>query len=488
MNETSSAFTGIPLSRLGVEASPSGVGPRRVVSPVEWVVAGIILLVTLFLIFPEVRGMATMSLYNDEIYTVQKFSSKGPRQVLTDYRAPNNHMFYNLVNSVTRGSRSCLPGRARLFSFLSVAAMVVLVGRYFVQQGRPVLGALLLFWLFANLTYLDVILQARGYGFLALGASLCCMGTLRYFQRQATRDIVLVATAVWLATWSVPSFIFFGGPLLLLVTGVSRDKRWLFAGMICLVLIVCSYWAVHVQLLHNADNYGDEWGEAFKSWEGLHSFLNKYLLFGWFWHYSWVTFLLFAALIAGAQALRRSEGTDLASLLIGAAVLVTFLICLKLRTPSLKSMSFIVVPLAFVAMQILHRLVYREEAVLGPLIAHGAMVIGVIALSWTIWRGFTYVPIENWLGTARKIQSEFPKQTGVLAPFRPEHLRAYLKSSDYPKVTTFNRESFLRGELVVVDSSFRDRDNWDVKVLPKGFRTFVIPQQRGGYQRIYYYR
>jgi len=448
------------------------------------IAAVIILVITLITIFPEVRGMATTSLWNDEIYTIQKFSSKGPKQVLTDFRAPNNHIFFNLANSVTPGSGSFHPLRARLWSFLAFSALVVVIISHYLQLRQPLLGAVVLFLITANLTYLDSILQARGYGFLALGAALCCHGVVRYFQRRATRDIVLVAASVWLATWSVPSFVFFGGPLLLFAACFTRDRRWFWAGVSCLALIILSYWAVYDQLLEISSNYEEKWGAAFKDWTAVGVLLKKYLFFG---HAPWMVVIIASSLVAGTYTLHRSQPEDRAILLLGAAVLATWLICLKMRTPILRSVAFTIIPLSFLAAQILQRTIYRKGRVLLPIVG---TVLLTGALSWQgghIIRTFTFTPIENWLGTARRIENDFPRKTLVLADFRPTQLGAYLKDSDYPVVKTFDRKKFLCGRLIVVDSAFREKDKWDTSVLPAGYHTFQVPQRRGGFQKIYYF-
>jgi hypothetical protein len=466
------------LRKIHAAAAPLG----KCLPLLNGIAAVIVLVVTLIAIFPEVRGMATTSLWNDEIYSIQNFSSKGPGKVLTDLHAPNNHLFFNLLNSVTPASDSLYPARARLWSFLATAALGIVIAGHYLQLRQPLVGAMVLFLIMANLTNLDTMLQARGYGFLALGAALCCHGVVRYFQRGTTRDIILVAVAVWLATWSVPSFVFFGGPLLLLVTFATRDLRWLWAGMGCLALIVLSYWVVQNQMLENAVNYEEKWGLAFKDWDAVSIVLQRYLLFE---GPPWVAFLFAAALIVGAQSLRWSRPEEQAALLLGAAVLAAWLICLIMRTPIPRSVAFIVVPISFLAAQILQRIIYRKGRVILP-------IVGTLILTGAIlWQGghsistFTFTPIENWLGTARRIERDFPHNTLVLADFRPMRLGAYLKGSDYPMVKTFDREQFLRGQLIVVDSSFYEKDRWDTSGLPSGYRTVQVPQRRGDSQKIY---
>src|ERR671930_2212760 len=70
--------------------------------------------------WPEVRGMATTSLWVDEIYTIQHWSAKGPLFTVTHYNS-NNHILFNLLNSVTPGQDRFNPIRARLWSAVFVS-------------------------------------------------------------------------------------------------------------------------------------------------------------------------------------------------------------------------------------------------------------------------------------------------------------------------------------------------------------------------------
>ena len=62
--------------------------------------------------------MATTSLWNDELYSIAGYIAKGPLFTMTsESYIPNNHIFFNLLNSVTPGHYRFDPVRAR-FRFL----------------------------------------------------------------------------------------------------------------------------------------------------------------------------------------------------------------------------------------------------------------------------------------------------------------------------------------------------------------------------------
>jgi hypothetical protein len=80
--------------------------------------AALIVLVRAFLCaWPVIRGLAKTSLWNDEIWSIENFSSKGPVFVATHYRN-NHHVFFDLLNSPTPGESMYLPWRARMWSNL----------------------------------------------------------------------------------------------------------------------------------------------------------------------------------------------------------------------------------------------------------------------------------------------------------------------------------------------------------------------------------
>src|SRR5690349_742034 len=79
---------------------PSLPRAAPVVPPSEGVVAvpswkWFLLSAALPLVF--LASKRNLDLWDDEIYTVTKFVAKGPWQIVTDYAAPNNHVFYSLV-------------------------------------------------------------------------------------------------------------------------------------------------------------------------------------------------------------------------------------------------------------------------------------------------------------------------------------------------------------------------------------------------------
>ena len=146
----------------------------RVIFPdLELIAALLLLAAGLYLLGPRFGGMAKSSLWQDELHSIERYSSKGPVFTLTNYQEPNNiTWFFNLLNSLTPGKEPFHPLRARFWSFVFVALMVVVsLLSHAVDRIRPIwMGPPSAFLLLANISNLDLLLQARGYGLLAFAA------------------------------------------------------------------------------------------------------------------------------------------------------------------------------------------------------------------------------------------------------------------------------------------------------------------------------
>ena len=68
---------------------------RWFLTATEIILAMVVLVVIITYVNNWSQKMASHSLWTDEIYTVSHFSSRGPLTALTDYHAPNNHIFFN---------------------------------------------------------------------------------------------------------------------------------------------------------------------------------------------------------------------------------------------------------------------------------------------------------------------------------------------------------------------------------------------------------
>ncbi len=104
-----------------------------------------------------------LDLWHDEIYTLVEFVAAGPEKIVTDYSAPNNHVFYSLllwpVHLVSTSNFAL-----RFPSLAFAAATLWLTFRAGLRLGSEKVGALATLLLGLNQMFLIHAIQVRGYG------------------------------------------------------------------------------------------------------------------------------------------------------------------------------------------------------------------------------------------------------------------------------------------------------------------------------------
>jgi hypothetical protein len=443
----------------------------------------LIILASVIAAWQEFYHLATTSLWQDELFSIARYSAKGVLFTATHYEAPNNHIFFNLLNATIPGDFRFVPIRARVWSFLFVAGTFLLVIVYQARRQRLFEGALLGYLLAGNLGMLDLLLQARGYSITAFSALCSTLLTCEYFRRPRTLPVVGLSILAWVGTWAVPTFVLFAAPLFLVGLLLSRDWRWLVSGSVAGLLIFLSYLPVAGELIRNSQSFAAQWGKEFGTWQGISDLFATYLFF----HASpWLSFLLTTAvLIAFFSDWVRTDPAERACYCVVISTTIALAAALKLQTPFVRTLAFLVLPFGFVIVttgaRYLHKL--RRE-IQGYAIFSVAAAVFAAAVFQAC--AFSFTPIEAWKETAGAVEARFPKGTEIVASFRPEWLRVYL-DTDYRIGSKFDRPAFLQGRQIIVDSAFWAKDRFPVKELPAGYATLRVPQRRGEYQRIYYW-
>ena len=126
------------------------------------------------------HALATTGMYVDELATIAKGASLGPIVSMTDYFSENNHIFFNVITSLTLGANPYEPLRARLWSFIAMTATLILVVVFFTRRRRFLEGALVVYGIAASGTLLDLTLLARGYGIVFLCSTSMSLLLLSY--------------------------------------------------------------------------------------------------------------------------------------------------------------------------------------------------------------------------------------------------------------------------------------------------------------------
>ncbi|MGI8890859.1 MAG: hypothetical protein ACR2G0_08785 [Chthoniobacterales bacterium] len=447
----------------------------------ELVFALIVLIAGLVCAWPEFKGMATSSLWQDELYTIDEFSSHGAKYVLTHYNT-NNHILFNLLSSVHDWKDRYNPFLARSSPFAAVTLAVVFAIGYHLWRRRPFEGSAEVFLLLANVPMLTLALEARGYGFLALAALLCSILAWHYFTHESRLALVGLPIVVFLGTWTVPTFVVFGGALMVVLLIYTRDLRWLISGGFALLAIGLAYWPVRSFLQRDITDYAGLYGREFASWNAVGDLFSTFLLFG---SGASLTFLLLVLVVASLSYTRVLTPRSKASACLGFCILLTLVVCLKMQTPPKRTVAYLAVPLAFIIVTVLLDPFRRTESRQVQVWIMLLITLAAVGFTWQFHRTYHFLPIEAWRETAHRVEDRFPKGTEVVAQFRPERLNAYLPR-DYPIVAKLNLQKFNAGKQIVVDSSFWKKSRFPSKTLPEGFQTDTVAQRRGGRQIIYY--
>ncbi len=449
----------------------------------------VVLVLAFWHLAPVYRFMATSSLWQDEIYSVEVFSGHGWQKAVTDYSAPNNHIFFNLVNSLTpRTANPFLPGRARFWSFVAISSLLLLSFWQQVRQRQWLAGALAVWLVAINQELVQLGLQARGYGFTLLAGAITCWLVESYCRnpRRDRRAMWGLAFVTILGTYSIPTYIGFGGGLMLVLLLAYRDWRWIVTGIVTLAVTVLLYLPVMGQLQENAASYASQWGERYAGWSAVQATVGIYLFNDP--RSSPFVLALFPVLLLALFLGRKKMGpqASAAMALIG-ATLIFLLLCLKIRTPLVRTTAFVVLPLIYSivvvfqnAMELLSKTWLRTVLCLVS-----TVLIGLTTFKVASKRKF--VPIENWKGSAEAILAHFRPGVEVWSfPPSRNHIGKYL-SQDFPVVKTFDKEKFLAGQQVVLEARGNPRldPTLPAGLIPPGTLVMKQPQSRS-FQFLYY--
>lgn len=393
------------------------------------------------------HAMATSSLSTDEFGTIGSFSSRGPLRVITDYRAPKNHVFFNLLNSLLPDRKSYEPARARALSLLAVAFTAAVLVAWAAWRGRWMESAVLLaLWSLAP-QGLSLAMEARGYGFLGFFGIVATLAGLEYLRGKDRRWLWALAAATALGVYTLPSFLFFAGPLMALVWLADRTRWSFFAGVAAGGAILLLYAPILRQLFAAFGGY-DYQGANEADFRALHGVLMAAKLY-FFQAEDWQTWALFAALALAPFVPLARHGDRTALRVIAAAALAFFLAMLALRTPPIRTAAFAFLPLGFAGLLAIGdglRTWPPARAVVCAL-AGGALLVELIGAT----RSFQFTPTENWTLAARAIDTAFPPRIQVAFQQYAKYLGQTLACPD-ARSTNYDAAAFAEGRLVVADA------------------------------------
>ena len=465
------------------------VAGSQILQRCERIVALAAITVVVALICLYAYYMATTSLWNDELYSVKHFSSQGIWNAISNYHVPNNHIFFNVLNVLTAAvSDPYTPLAARFWSFASVLACFAVGVGWLWRRGLHFEAALFVFLSFANVRNLDVMMEARGYGLVCFFAICCSVFVCRYIETGSTKAISTAAGATILGTWTVPTFLGFGGPLMFLAFAFRPRWNSLVASGLAAIGVIVVYLPVVQQLIENAARFGDAWGRAFASWVGVGSSASLYLVPNVepAWALAVLTAILSVILLSGGN---QSVVSPIAQRVLALSVVVFFGACLVLETPLVRTTQFVAIPIALLTGLLVATILARTPSIFESL-ARCAILGGAIVLTSNTILSFSFTARESWQETARFIDAVFPRYIEVAVPSRKSWLDPYL-GEGRTSLDVIDIERFASGRQVVVSDRYLNVPieerfvGEDHAVIAVGIQ---MRQRRGRYQLISFSR
>ena len=447
-----------------------------------------------------VRLALRLSLWNDEIFSVVISSSQGAWVVVTEYQS-NNHVFFNLVNALTPdhpgglvqqlhgavggvhaltpGADSVDPARARLWS---IVALFTLLGVGCVElwrRGWFLVGAAFFAAFAANPGWLDLVLQARGYGFLGLAALVCCVATWRHLESGGTRSLVVLGAATVLGTWTVPSFVLFGAPLWLALLVATRSVRVLIGGVVTAVAMAVVFLPIIGQVWKEASQYEEIYGRSYIGLGSVADTLRTYLL---------------------GSSLLRLDRLPVA-VAVSVPLVVAVVAVLAPVAPVTRRLVLVVngsVVAFFAANVAMETAVVAGDLIDGlrprmprwsrvSVLATAAVVVAVGSLRVVgPLRPIYYVPIQNWAAAGEHVERTFPEGTGLAATrdwlggLRGSHVGdRYPDDGDQTTSTGLSS-----GRSLLFDSSVSGAPSFDFSTVAPVWSEARFPQRQGEYLRV----
>lgn len=441
----------------------------------------IILVASFYAAFPTLHAMATHSLWLDEIYSVDRFSSKGPVNAITDYSQPNNHVFFNLLNSLSPWPNRFVPICGRFWSFAAVFGSLFITWHFFARRKLFLEGSLVIFGVLINQGLLDQVLQARGYGitlFCALLSALCC---IRYFEKPSWTPIWYLSALTVVGTWTIPPFVIYGGGLMLFVLVVSKDLRWVTAGIAAILLIFILYSPILWQMSGWYDYFQRRERREYGSIASVAATFRTYVFCGR--GTEWQLFLLLGFPITLFPLVVRPHSFDRAVMCLLLAGTGFFGASLYMERTFLRTTSFAIVGILCLYTLLISKILRGRIPSLARIFI--TCILPILALSFIWWLNGprTLTVYENWIGAAQFIESNFRPGVGISGGVRTQlGLRSYLKPN-YP-VVSFDSARFSSGSLVHLGYPRFDEKAFPGS-LPPGYKQQDFEQGRG--KMILYY-
>lgn len=424
----------------------------------------------------SLHAMSRASLQVDEIGSILNYSSHGPLISATKYNLAKNHIFFSVLNSVTPGSDSLDPLRARFWSFIAVGLSLVILLVFFWRRGSPLAGAIAFSLPALNLEYLLKVFEARGYGFVALAAVIGLVALSNFLRTGRGRDLWILGVSTALGTWTLPFYVVFGGGLMLLLFLIRPSRKVFLAGLGSGLAILALYASVFVQIWKVTADYEESYGRAFES---IGSVLDamRYVVPPALVRVDGPVFLgMLILVIVLPLVLRRQRPQDSTSLQMAAILILAFyMFCLVLATPPPRITAFLAMPVAFVAgMLIFQVLTFPAIApfrlLLATVLAAAFFLSGKSAV-----QSFAFEPDQRWQDAAAAVRALFPAGGKVFISGYRNSLGGYLGKTFDVREKIPGEQDLRGGDRMLFSAAhFPGHHPVDVRALYPTLKLFAI--------------
>ncbi len=197
--------------------------------------------------------MINYPVWYDEAYTFVKFASRPLKYIITDYSAPNNHIFHSLLVALIyhlAGIHLWALRMPALSAGILLIPAAFLAGRRLINSAGGIVAACAVT---ITPVLVDFSVNARGYTLTCLFACLGIWFAAEILQHSRAIFWILLVISAALGFYTIPIFLYpVGGIFLwLLINGLQGKKdwrekrdfliRWLAAGFATVVIILLLY-------------------------------------------------------------------------------------------------------------------------------------------------------------------------------------------------------------------------------------------------------
>jgi hypothetical protein len=407
-----------------------------------------------------------LSLWHDEIYTVQHYVRPGPHQIFFGHYVPNNHMLFSLLAWLTSSAFGGSEVVYRLWSVVPFVAGVVLVTRWLQRLEGTLTAALYLFLATASPLLIDWSRQARGYGLAFFAMSVMTTAACDALRAEAWLPVLALCAAGVIGTWDLPIFgaAFASVSVVLLF---QRSVRWRLLPWLGVSVSLVVLWYLPV-LGEVATASQQQFGDRLP-WHGVVTGPIAELLRpslvpnGGVAHGNLAAYLFFGPLLAVGIWAFGQRSRPVAAVLLAGVVGTYAMLALGRMYVESRFVSYLLVPLLILVAVGVARLVAALRTSRPPIRLVGATAL---ALGF-MWLGAVFVtsallattyPFEAFKEAAAAIDEFSPTGTVVVNVLHPDDLRFYLKRPIVTASPQHLQQLVCRrttNELVYVEQPFR---------------------------------